>query len=125
MPSPWEDFQSSCKLLVIGICHLPSSPNLDSVLADFIDAARSYPSTPTSPSPSELILAVQPLPTDVVVASRARVSQAQPIHFTHRRENGVDFCSGRATPHFPHRHAAMRYSHGRTRKLHMRTVIRR
>jgi hypothetical protein len=89
MPSPWEDFQSSCKLLVIGICHLPSSPNLDSVLADFIDAARSYPSTPTSPSPSELILAVQPLPTDVVVASRARVSQAQPIHFTHRRENAA------------------------------------
>nr|CAB3485040.1 unnamed protein product [Digitaria exilis] len=45
VPSPWEDFQSSRKVLaVIGICHLPSSPDLDRVAADFIDAARSYPS---------------------------------------------------------------------------------
>jgi trafficking protein particle complex subunit 9 len=45
VPSPWEDFQSSRKVLaVVGICHLPSSPNLDSVSADFVDAARSYPS---------------------------------------------------------------------------------
>ncbi|ONM16160.1 trafficking protein particle complex II-specific subunit 120 homolog [Zea mays] len=45
VPSPWEDFQSSRKVLaVIGICHLPSSPDLDHVAADFIDAARSYPS---------------------------------------------------------------------------------
>ncbi|CAO2035652.1 unnamed protein product [Urochloa humidicola] len=45
MPSPWEDFQSSRKVLaVIGICHLPSSPDLDRVAADFVDAARSYPS---------------------------------------------------------------------------------
>jgi hypothetical protein len=45
VPSPWEDFQSSRKVLaVIGICHLPSSPDLDRVAADLIDAARSYPS---------------------------------------------------------------------------------
>nr|CAB3487547.1 unnamed protein product [Digitaria exilis] len=45
VPSPWEDFQSSRKVLaVIGICHLPSSPDLDRVAADFIDAVRSYPS---------------------------------------------------------------------------------
>ncbi|CAN6240048.1 unnamed protein product [Urochloa humidicola] len=45
VPSPWEDFQSSRKVLaVIGICHLPSSPDLDRVAADFVDAARSYPS---------------------------------------------------------------------------------
>ncbi|KAL6903656.1 hypothetical protein ACP4OV_004469 [Aristida adscensionis] len=45
VPSPWEDFQSSRKVLaVIGICHLPSSPDLDRVSADFLDAVRSYPS---------------------------------------------------------------------------------
>jgi hypothetical protein len=45
VPSPWEDFQSSRKVLaVIGICHLPSSPDLDRVAADFVDTARSYPS---------------------------------------------------------------------------------
>ncbi|XP_062226092.1 trafficking protein particle complex II-specific subunit 120 homolog [Phragmites australis] len=45
VPSPWEDFQSSRKVLaVVGICHLPSSPDLDRVAADFVDAARSYPS---------------------------------------------------------------------------------
>ncbi|KAG2573140.1 hypothetical protein PVAP13_7KG230300 [Panicum virgatum] len=45
VPSPWEDFQSSRKVLaVIGICHLPSSPDLDRVAADFVDAARTYPS---------------------------------------------------------------------------------
>uniref|UniRef100_A0A0E0PB70 Trafficking protein particle complex II-specific subunit 120 homolog n=1 Tax=Oryza rufipogon TaxID=4529 RepID=A0A0E0PB70_ORYRU len=45
VPSPWEDFQSSRKVLaVVGICHLPSSPDLGCVAADFVDAARSYPS---------------------------------------------------------------------------------
>uniref|UniRef100_A0A0E0KSG1 Uncharacterized protein n=1 Tax=Oryza punctata TaxID=4537 RepID=A0A0E0KSG1_ORYPU len=45
VPSPWEDFQSSRKVLaVVGICHLPSSPDLSRVAADFVDAARSYPS---------------------------------------------------------------------------------
>jgi hypothetical protein len=45
VPSPWEDFQSSRKVLaVVGICHLPSSPNLDRVAAEFVDSARSYPS---------------------------------------------------------------------------------
>ncbi|RCV34395.1 hypothetical protein SETIT_7G157000v2 [Setaria italica] len=45
VPSPWEDFQSSRKVLaVIGICHLPSSPDLDRVAADFVDTARSYSS---------------------------------------------------------------------------------
>jgi hypothetical protein len=45
VPSPWEDFQSSRKVLaVVGICHLPSSPDLDRVAADFVDAVRSYPS---------------------------------------------------------------------------------
>jgi len=45
VPSPWEDFQSSRKVLaVIGICHLPSSPDLDRVAADFVNAARTYPS---------------------------------------------------------------------------------
>jgi trafficking protein particle complex subunit 9 len=45
VPSPWEDFQSSRKVLaVVGICHIPSSPNLDRVDAEFVDAVRSYPS---------------------------------------------------------------------------------
>ncbi|KAM0859228.1 hypothetical protein ACQ4PT_047340 [Festuca glaucescens] len=45
VPSPWEDFQSSRKVLaVVGICHLPSSPDLAKVAADFVDAARTYPS---------------------------------------------------------------------------------
>ncbi|KAL5214405.1 hypothetical protein ABZP36_003557 [Zizania latifolia] len=45
VPSPWEDFQSSRKVLaVVGICHLPSSSDLDRVATDFVDAARSYPS---------------------------------------------------------------------------------
>ncbi|XP_014751342.1 trafficking protein particle complex II-specific subunit 120 homolog isoform X1 [Brachypodium distachyon] len=45
VPSPWEDFQSSRKVLaVVGICHLPSSPDLGKVAADFVDAARTYPS---------------------------------------------------------------------------------
>uniref|UniRef100_A0A453CCK5 Trs120/TRAPPC9 N-terminal domain-containing protein n=1 Tax=Aegilops tauschii subsp. strangulata TaxID=200361 RepID=A0A453CCK5_AEGTS len=46
VPSPWEDFQSSRKVLaVVGICHLPSSPDLARVAADFLDAARTYPSS--------------------------------------------------------------------------------
>jgi hypothetical protein len=45
VPSPWEDFQSSRKVLaVVGICHIPSSPNLDRIDAEFVDAVRSYPS---------------------------------------------------------------------------------
>ncbi|KAM3368430.1 hypothetical protein ACQJBY_016773 [Aegilops geniculata] len=46
VPSPWEDFQSSRKVLaVVGICHLPSSPDLARVAADFLDASRTYPSS--------------------------------------------------------------------------------
>jgi hypothetical protein len=55
--------------------HLPSSPNFDSVSVDFIDAARSYLFMSTSPSPPELVLAMQPLPAEVVVTNRPHVSQ--------------------------------------------------
>lgn len=42
-PSPWEDFQSNRKTLaVIGICHCPSSPDLDSVIDQFETACRGY-----------------------------------------------------------------------------------
>ncbi|XAR69415.1 hypothetical protein NMG60_11000983 [Bertholletia excelsa] len=45
-PSPWEDFQSSRKTLaVIGICHCPSSPNLDSVTEQFSAACKGYSSS--------------------------------------------------------------------------------
>nr|XP_023884691.1 trafficking protein particle complex II-specific subunit 120 homolog [Quercus suber]POE70352.1 trafficking protein particle complex ii-specific subunit 120 like [Quercus suber] len=44
-PSPWEDFQSNRKILaVIGICHCPSSPDLDSVIDQFNSACKSYAS---------------------------------------------------------------------------------
>ncbi|RXH72372.1 hypothetical protein DVH24_012056 [Malus domestica] len=44
-PSPWEDFQSNRKTLaVIGICHCPSSPDLDSVIDQFDSARRAYSS---------------------------------------------------------------------------------
>ncbi|KAI4337276.1 hypothetical protein L6164_015712 [Bauhinia variegata] len=44
--SPWEDFQSHRKTLaVIGICHCPSSPDLDSVINQFSNACKSYPSS--------------------------------------------------------------------------------
>ncbi|KAM3759187.1 hypothetical protein ACB098_01G102600 [Castanea mollissima] len=44
-PSPWEDFQSNRKILaVIGICHCPSSPDLDSVVDQFNSACKSYAS---------------------------------------------------------------------------------
>ncbi|KAG8656825.1 hypothetical protein MANES_03G011700v8 [Manihot esculenta] len=44
-PSPWEDFQSNRKILaVIGFCHCPSSPDLDSVVDQFSLACRSYAS---------------------------------------------------------------------------------
>ncbi|CAB4266827.1 unnamed protein product [Prunus armeniaca] len=44
-PSPWEDFQSNRKTLaVIGICHCPSSPDLDSVIDQFDSARRAYAS---------------------------------------------------------------------------------
>jgi trafficking protein particle complex subunit 9 len=43
VPSPWEDFQSSCKVLAIGICHLPSSSNLGSVSADFVPVHADEP----------------------------------------------------------------------------------
>ncbi|KAM1134547.1 hypothetical protein FF1_043648 [Malus domestica] len=40
-PSPWEDFQSNRKTLaVIGICHCPSSPDLDSIIEQFDSARR-------------------------------------------------------------------------------------
>ncbi|GAV60572.1 TRAPPC9-Trs120 domain-containing protein [Cephalotus follicularis] len=45
-PSPWEDFQSNRKILaVIGICHCPSSPNLDSVVHRFNATSRTYASS--------------------------------------------------------------------------------
>ncbi|XP_031279612.1 trafficking protein particle complex II-specific subunit 120 homolog isoform X2 [Pistacia vera] len=44
-PSPWEDFQSNRKILaVIGICHCPSSPDLDSVIEQFNSACKGYSS---------------------------------------------------------------------------------
>ncbi|XP_057959310.1 trafficking protein particle complex II-specific subunit 120 homolog [Malania oleifera] len=44
-PSPWEDFQSNRKILaVIGICHCPSSPDLDGVLEQFGTACKGYTS---------------------------------------------------------------------------------
>jgi len=44
-PSPWEDFQSNRKILaVIGICHCPSSPDLDSVIDHFGSACKGYSS---------------------------------------------------------------------------------
>ncbi|KAK9280385.1 hypothetical protein L1049_014074 [Liquidambar formosana] len=44
-PSPWEDFQSNRKILaVIGICHCPSSPDLDAVVEQFSAACKSYSS---------------------------------------------------------------------------------
>ncbi|XP_031372555.1 trafficking protein particle complex II-specific subunit 120 homolog isoform X2 [Punica granatum] len=44
-PSPWEDFQSNRKILaVIGICHCPSSPDLDSVTDQFSSACKGYSS---------------------------------------------------------------------------------
>lgn len=44
-PSPWEDFQSNRKILaLIGICHCPTSPDLDSVAAQFATASRTYSS---------------------------------------------------------------------------------
>ncbi|CAK9146469.1 unnamed protein product [Ilex paraguariensis] len=45
-PSPWEDFQSHRKILaVIGICHCPSSPDLDSVIEQFGTACKGYSSS--------------------------------------------------------------------------------
>ncbi|XP_068653236.1 trafficking protein particle complex II-specific subunit 120 homolog isoform X2 [Aristolochia californica] len=44
-PSPWEDFQSNRKILaVIGLCHCPSSPDLDLVADQFAAACKSYTS---------------------------------------------------------------------------------
>ncbi|KAK6912541.1 TRAPP II complex, Trs120, partial [Dillenia turbinata] len=44
-PSPWEDFQSNRKILaVIGICHCPSSPDLDVVALQFAAACKGYAS---------------------------------------------------------------------------------
>ncbi|XP_071721272.1 trafficking protein particle complex II-specific subunit 120 homolog [Rutidosis leptorrhynchoides] len=44
-PSPWEDFQSYRKIHgVIGICHCPSSPDLDSVVVQFGIACKQYTS---------------------------------------------------------------------------------
>ncbi|GFP94178.1 trafficking protein particle complex ii-specific subunit 120 homolog [Phtheirospermum japonicum] len=45
-PSPWEDFQSNRKILVvIGLCHCPSSPDLLSVANQFTAACKSYSSS--------------------------------------------------------------------------------
>ncbi|MED6150761.1 hypothetical protein PIB30_075638 [Stylosanthes scabra] len=45
-PSPWEDFQSHRKTLtVVGLCHCPSSPDLDLVIDQFNASCRSYPSS--------------------------------------------------------------------------------
>ncbi|XP_059658214.1 trafficking protein particle complex II-specific subunit 120 homolog [Cornus florida] len=45
-PSPWEDFQSNRKILaVIGICHCPASPDLDSVVEQFSTACKGYASS--------------------------------------------------------------------------------
>ncbi|XP_076957644.1 trafficking protein particle complex II-specific subunit 120 homolog isoform X2 [Bidens hawaiensis] len=42
-PSPWEDFQAYRKIhAVIGICHCPSSPDLESVLLQFVEACNGY-----------------------------------------------------------------------------------
>lgn len=44
-PSPWEDFQSNRKILaVIGLCHCPSSPDLDVVADQFAAACKGYSS---------------------------------------------------------------------------------
>ncbi|XP_010244786.1 PREDICTED: trafficking protein particle complex II-specific subunit 120 homolog isoform X2 [Nelumbo nucifera] len=44
-PSPWADFQSNRKIhAVIGLCHCPSSPDLDVVAAQFSIACKSYTS---------------------------------------------------------------------------------
>ncbi|RWR87670.1 trafficking protein particle complex II-specific subunit 120 [Cinnamomum micranthum f. kanehirae] len=44
-PSPWEDFQSNRKILaVIGLCHCPSSPDLDVVADQFAAACKGYAS---------------------------------------------------------------------------------
>ncbi|GLT76138.1 hypothetical protein SLA2020_478140 [Shorea laevis] len=44
-PSPWEDFQSNLKILaVIGICHCPSLPDLESVVDQFTATCKSYSS---------------------------------------------------------------------------------
>nr|XP_043606679.1 trafficking protein particle complex II-specific subunit 120 homolog [Erigeron canadensis] len=43
--SPWEDFQSNRKIhAVIGICHCPSSPDLDSVSRQFSASCKAYSS---------------------------------------------------------------------------------
>ncbi|KAJ6915497.1 trafficking protein particle complex II-specific subunit 120 [Populus alba x Populus x berolinensis] len=44
-PSPWEDFQSNRKILaVIGVCHCPLSPDLDSVIEEFNGVCKGYAS---------------------------------------------------------------------------------
>ena len=44
-PSPWEDFQSCRKILaVVGLCHCPSSPDLDLVDDQFAAACKGYSS---------------------------------------------------------------------------------
>ncbi|KAL5713147.1 hypothetical protein ACHQM5_015252 [Ranunculus cassubicifolius] len=44
-PSAWEDFQSYRKILaVIGICHCPSSPDLEVVGEQFLEACKGYTS---------------------------------------------------------------------------------
>lgn len=96
VPSPWEDFQSSRKVLaVVGICHLPSSPDLARVAADFLDVARTYPSALASrcfafcPTDAQVLAAPiaslpEPLSPDDVVCidtrSSAAAHLADPVH---------------------------------------------
>lgn len=41
--SPWEDFQPNRKILaVVGICHCPTSPDLDAAAEEFVGACRGY-----------------------------------------------------------------------------------
>jgi hypothetical protein len=77
VPSPWEDFQSSRKVLaVVGICHLPSSPDLAKVAADFLDAARTYPS-------ALVTRCFAFCPTDAQVLPRSHLSGMAPFASTH------------------------------------------
>jgi hypothetical protein len=79
-------------LAVVGICHLPSSPDLAKVAADFVDAARTYPSALASrcfafcPTDAQ-VLAIAPLSlrTTPFVSTNTRSSAAashlgDPVH---------------------------------------------
>ncbi|GJT77658.1 trafficking protein particle complex II-specific subunit 120 [Tanacetum coccineum] len=45
-PSGWEDFQAYRKIhCVLGICHCPSSPDLDRVVVQFVNECKGYESS--------------------------------------------------------------------------------